>query len=76
MKKWIIWSFDAQEDQTFADIVVARDLEAARRKVARKRPYATLDRYCVGEALEAYITALQKAADRTVREIENDWKEL
>jgi len=76
MHKWIVWSYDAQEEQTFADIVVAKDVEAARAKVARKRPYATLDRYAVGEMLDDYIAALQRAAARSNHELEKDWKEL
>lgn len=76
MKKWIIWSYDDDQWQTFADIVIAKDVESARRKVQRKRPYARLDEYIPGEQLDAYIVALQKAAARSNREIEKDWREL
>ena len=76
MRKWIIWSFDAQEDQTFADIVVARDVRSARAKVKRGRPYVTLDLYCPGEDLDTYIAALQKAAAQSNHTIEKNWKEI
>jgi hypothetical protein len=59
-QKYIVWSLDPEEDQTFVDIHRAASPEAAAKIVERERPYATLDGAAGPMLLSEYIKSLQE----------------
>lgn len=59
-QKYIVWSYDASEWQTFADIVLAKSPAGAASRVRKARPYATLDAYIPPMLLSKHIAALTR----------------
>ena len=70
-KRYVVWSFDADEAQVMVDVVMAVNKRCAARKVARGRPYATVDHAAL---LEDHVTGFVKALASSPKEIENKWR--
>lgn len=63
-RKFIVWSYDEEDQQVFADIVTARSSKEAETLVANYFPRmnAKLDSVCPSMPLEEYIRNLQAVA--------------
>ena len=78
-RKYIVWSYDEDESQTFTDIVLAANPREAAQRVRKARIYATLDLYIPPNSLKAYIASLQKTLDEPgdpFEELEKEAKEI
>ena len=62
-QKWVVWSYDPDQEQTFEDVVLAASEGEAKQRVERARPYATLDAFIAPTPLEDHIHGLQRELD-------------
>ena len=76
-QKYIVWSFSAEQQQTFADIVVAKFADDATTQWRTKRgDYARRDLYVDPMLLDDYIKRLQRTAAQSNEAVERAWRAL
>lgn len=76
-RKYIIWSYCDDQQQTFCDIVVATSVKAAKRLWVKKRgDYATIDLYAEPQLLADYIATLHRAETSSDEEVMAWWSTL
>jgi hypothetical protein len=62
-QKYIVWSYDSDQQQTFADVLIAKSPAEAKERVEAARPYAQLDLYVPPMPLKNYIDRLWRELD-------------